>query len=446
MKHKKISLTTQIVIMVCSVLFVANIILGVVLVRQSQNAMKTLIHSKMLDIVNTAAASLDGDFLESYTDDEKGSAAYDEVIKRLDIYQKNVDIKFIYTVKRVDDKHFVFVIDADPVDPGQFGEEVVFTEALLAASYGTPSVDNDAFEDRWGKFYSAYSPVYNSSGSPVAVVGIDFDSEWYDRQIMIHTISVLVVCIVTILVGAAIIILVTGRLRRNLAYLNRELSLLSVEVQKLTDELVADKNGESKVESAAESAPDPLTDLGDKIKAMQSELNKYVAYAQAQAYTDSMTGVGNKTAYLELVKTLNRELSETDPEFCVCVFDVNGLKDVNDNYGHEYGDMLITDVAGIISRVFGAENIFRTGGDEFIAILRDVTEESVKSKFDELDSVTNDFNANVRTYPMTLSFSKGYSMRTSEDKEYKNVFKRADNAMYRDKGEYYKIFGDRRKQ
>ena len=54
----------------------------------------------------------------------------------------------------------------------------------------------------------------------------------------------------------------------------------------------------------------------------------------------------------------------------IVYFDINNLKIINDTLGHEMGDKLITDASAMISRVFGKiGNIYRTGGDEFVAII-----------------------------------------------------------------------------
>lgn len=55
------------------------------------------------------------------------------------------------------------------------------------------------------------------------------------------------------------------------------------------------------------------------------------------------------------------------------VFDMNGLKAINDSCGHEEGDWAISAAAGALKNVFGAENLFRMGGDEFTALMPEKT-------------------------------------------------------------------------
>ena len=179
---------------------------------------------------------------------------------------------------------------------------------------------------------------------------------------------------------------------------------------------------------------------------MQHKLQAYMEYAHEQAYTDSMTGVGNKTAYLERVKEINSQINNGTADFAIVVFDVNGLKNTNDIYGHECGDRIITDTAATIRRVFDSDQIYRIGGDEFIAVVGSMTEEEMEARLKELGEIVENFNKNEKRYAMTLSFSGGGAVyRPGEDAAFKEVFKRADEAMYDNKGNYYKQFGDRRR-
>ena len=56
-------------------------------------------------------------------------------------------------------------------------------------------------------------------------------------------------------------------------------------------------------------------------------------------------------------------------DYAIFVMDINYLKMYNDKYGHEFGDMLISDASTIIKRVFGDYNIYRIGRDEFTVII-----------------------------------------------------------------------------
>ena len=176
MKGRKLSFTTRYVLAFGILLLVATTALGIVVLSQSMSAMEALINKNMLDVVKSAAESLDGDALGALTEDDVDGPVFRDVKDRLLAFQRSVDIHFIYAVKQVGEDKFVFTVDPDPVDPGEFGEEIVTTPALVQAAKGTPTVDSEPAADRWGNFYSAYSPVHDSSGRVAGIVGVDFDA------------------------------------------------------------------------------------------------------------------------------------------------------------------------------------------------------------------------------------------------------------------------------
>ncbi len=191
---------------------------------------------------------------------------------------------------------------------------------------------------------------------------------------------------------------------------------------------------------------DEIGTLAKSVSLMAQEIKEYFAYIHSQAYTDAMTGVGNKAAYMDVVKRMETKISEGMATFIVIVFDINGLKNVNDNLGHEYGDMLITDAAGIMKNVFSTEHVFRIGGDEFIVVIENKTQKDITDYFEKFDKKLVRFNENNKRYQNALEISKGgVPYDSKQDTSYKDVFRRADDMMYKDKAEYYRGRNDRRR-
>lgn len=445
---RKLNITTQYVVIVCVLLLTLNVTLGLLLMSRSGKAMKEMIRRNMLSVADTVAASLDGDAFATIDGDNAGTPEYDGIYSDLTNVlraQKDSDIKYIYTVKKQGD-HFIFVVDPDPVNPGLYGKRVVDTDSQAAAwNTGVSAVDAEKYQDEWGSFYTAWSPIKNFSGKVVGLVGVDFVADWFDEQIAAHTKFVVIGSALSLVVGAAIMLLLTGQLRRRIRELNSEMQTLSGDVEKLSNEIRV-RPGYSDAAPEENESGDTIGELSGKIHAMRGKLQAYMQYAHEQAYTDSMTGVANKTAYLDYVKELNSKIYNGTASFAIAVFDVNGLKNTNDNYGHECGDRIIIDAAEMIRRVFGDEQLFRIGGDEFIVILGATTEKELNEKLLQIGELVEKFNAEEKRYAMTLSFSGGGAVyRPGEDAAFKEVFKRADEAMYQNKGNYYKQFGDRRR-
>ena len=192
---------------------------------------------------------------------------------------------------------------------------------------------------------------------------------------------------------------------------------------------------------------DELGELADSVRKISVELKEYIAYISAQAYTDAMTGIRNKSAYLDKVKELEQRIGESMADFTVYVFDVNGLKRMNDTLGHEFGDMLIRDAAGILKAVFPEDCVYRTGGDEFVVLDERASEEKIAALFATFDEQLAAFNKDNDQYEAELAVSKGAaSFDEQQDKDYKSVFARADEAMYACKEAFYRTHEELRRR
>ena len=186
--------------------------------------------------------------------------------------------------------------------------------------------------------------------------------------------------------------------------------------------------------------------LATFIKVTTEELEAANRKLNELAVTDVLAAVGNKTAYFERVRELESHVASGTVRFCVAVFDLNGLKAINDSYGHEAGDRAIVDAADHLKAVFGRENLYRIGGDEFIALLEDVTGEAVQRQFEKLRADIDRTNQHKRPYVVPLSLAMGASaFKAGEDNAYQEVFRRADEAMYRDKMAYYQTHDRKRR-
>lgn len=144
---------------------------------------------------------------------------------------------------------------------------------------------------------------------------------------------------------------------------------------------------------------------------------------------DALTLVKNRIAY---EKYLSQPLENDD--FAVIMFDINNLKTINDKYGHDMGDLYIKNCCKLICDFFKRSPIFRIGGDEFVAILREgdyVNRKELMSEFRaKLDSLQSE-NLNIWERLSIASGMAEYSKGSNEN--IKDVIKRADTLMYENK-------------
>ena len=151
----------------------------------------------------------------------------------------------------------------------------------------------------------------------------------------------------------------------------------------------------------------------------------------SMANTDSLTGLRNKHAFSEYETSLDKSIRDKAIEnVAVVVCDINGLKHVNDTLGHAAGDKLIKDASVMLCEYFSHGAVFRTGGDEFVIVLKG-------KGFDTRDEVMDEFNRKVESNISTgdVVVSIGCSTLTEGDEQLNDIFKRADNRMYERKKE-----------
>ncbi len=441
MKHRMRSVTTQTVIILLVALLIADAMFAYAMLRHSRQSMTEMVHERMLDLADTAADLIDGDVLEALTAADQNTAEYLRIYDTLARFKQNITLDYIYTIRSHSDGSFTFI--ADPAeDASGFGTPVVATDALRRAAAGESAVDSVPYTDEWGSFYSAYSPVFDSRGQVAGIVAVDFNANWYDAQLAESTRTILITTVISLIVGAAIALLATGSMRRRFRELNGELSRMATDMEGLTRELAEGKETPPASAPApmpqAKNGGDDLAPLMEKIRLMHGELHDYITYAKEQAYIDPMTGLGNKTAYLEMLKASEPHFADGSAEFAITIFDIDDLKGVNDNYGHEIGDGVIAACGDLIRNSFGPDHTYRIGGDEFIVVRAGAGETEIAKWSAILEAEIRRFNDAGGKDGLPISLSWGSAVYDpAVDADFRSVFKRADEAMYCKKSEHY---------
>ena len=174
-----------------------------------------------------------------------------------------------------------------------------------------------------------------------------------------------------------------------------------------------------------------------ELEQLNSKLHVINEHLQEVATTDSLTGLENRLAFDELLKTISQEDSEADT-WTMILMDVNGLKYANDTFGHHAGDALIVAAGDVIKNTYGSKgNCFRIGGDEFVVVTR--------APLDSLYPLQSQLKKNIEEYNKTalyrLSIAVGESRLRSDSGIRKSISDwkmEADLNMYRDKVRYHK--------
>ena len=204
----KRSLSTKIILMVECILLISSILFCSVSIYRSRVGIRKSIQQRMLDIANCASGSVSGEVMKKLSEDTVGSISYNKIYDTLAVFRDNVELEYVYCIKQVGEKEFIFTIDLDQVAPAKYGDPVKYTDALALAAKGRASVDEVPYTDQWGEFYSAYSPVFDAEGNVAGIVAVDFSVEWFEDQLSSQTrstvIGYIIVLFISLLVGAVL--------------------------------------------------------------------------------------------------------------------------------------------------------------------------------------------------------------------------------------------------
>lgn len=184
------------------------------------------------------------------------------------------------------------------------------------------------------------------------------------------------------------------------------------------------------------------TVLGFSFLRLRMKLAERILEERRNADIDRLTGFFNRRAY-------DRDVSQTDSDLIsddlvYMVVDLNGLKEANDVYGHEVGDRLIVGATECMRSCFGARgNLYRMGGDEFVALIH-AGESELPGLIDAYDTSVTAWS---KDNGITLSTALGCACSSEfPGEDVVQLSRIADRRMYTDKARYYEASGrDRRR-
>lgn len=172
---------------------------------------------------------------------------------------------------------------------------------------------------------------------------------------------------------------------------------------------------------------DEIGTLTQSLKTTVKELKKRISFTDSLAYHDSLTGLNNVTAYTRDRERFKIKLDSDYSDYAIFIIDINGLKTINDTFGHRVGNDLIISSGKAIGSTFGYENVYRIGGDEFVVIVHGANEQTCRALKDSLAKTLEDDDGKIKP-----ALAIGYAV-SNGNYEYEHVFELADEAMYSEK-------------
>lgn len=223
-----------------------------------------------------------------------------------------------------------------------------------------------------------------------------------------------------LLLGGGIVVLVLATTRKILTDLGRLLAEIS---------RIRKKQDFSRRITAA--APDELGAIARAFNELLAIVERLLREQTELAGTDQLTGLANRRRFNEFFeRELNRRQRQATP-LSLLLFDLDHFKRINDQYGHEVGDLVLGEVARLTGGAIRRTDLAaRWGGEEFVVLLPDTDQEAARQLAEKLRATiaAHDF---PRVGKLTVSF--GVTSLLAEESGDKGLFKRADQALYQAK-------------
>jgi diguanylate cyclase (GGDEF)-like protein len=158
----------------------------------------------------------------------------------------------------------------------------------------------------------------------------------------------------------------------------------------------------------------------------------YIGMLESRAHTDAMTKTYNKGYILEAMAAEFKRARGLGHDFSLLVFDLDHFKRVNDTHGHDAGDKVLIEIAGILKMAVNANKgiLGRFGGEEFVALL---PEQNIDGAIELAESIRATIEAHVIRYEgkiIRMTASIGAASIAADIEEANELFKRADKAVY----------------
>ncbi len=419
---------------------------------------------RMADILNYVESHIDMDDLSECVDTGVESEKYKELMSFMDSIMEDFDIHYLYIVKPIiekDQKGMLNILSADTAygretDPDGYYLDLLLTDVyddstlkVYKNAMGRDAVSYFKNFSSWGYDYTALKPLKNSENRRFALLCVDIEVEDLQMAIRSYTVvNILLIFVLGILFVSLFLFWMTHNITEPISRLEKSVVSLAERSHDQSDpeKLNYEDPGihtHNEVESLSDAVNKlsvdmrayvkNILDAEDKVENMKSQ----VSHMDMLAYQDALTHVKNKAWYDRTSERVDRSISENTARFGILMADLNHLKKINDSYGHERGNDYIFGACHQICIIFDHSPVFRIGGDEFVVLLENRDYDNREQLIAELKTAFEISSSDESKEPWErYSAAIGVAIYDSAiDKTMNDVFKRADEEMYRNKME-----------
>ena len=387
-------------------------------------------------VTQLMADEINGDKVEEYMAENFNSPEYRSIIDYLYRLKANYpDVLYLYVYRCEDDGgHIIFDIDADEVENGEayevgyvyeLEEPFLSNQDKIMAGEEIEGMAVHSEED--GYLFSYCRPVFRSDGTYTCSACVDFSLDHLKQEdnaftlhlmLMILGIGVIVLIIEVLLVRHWVTdpIDCLSKCADKFAYDTEEDRKRNIELLDSVDIRSRDEIGVvyQMLRSVTIDSFRSSMDIRDK--------EEQITAISMDAYKDQLTKVGTLAAF-------KRDVEGLDGEFGLVMFDLNNLKKVNENYGHDKGDLYIKGCCSLICEQYKHSPVYRIGGDEFVVLLKG---EDYKNREKHLREIREKFDKPYGEPWERYSAAAGMA-ECGKGETVEEVLRRSDEAMYAEK-------------
>ena len=394
-------------------------------------------YSRMAEGVTQLMADvIDGDKIDYYMEENFSSPEYQSIIDYLYRLKANYpDVLYLYVYRCEDDGgHMIFDIDADEVENGEaydvgyvyeLEEPFLSNQERIMAGGEIEGLAVRSEED--GYLFSYCRPVFRSDGSYACSACVDFSLDHLEQENNAFTLRLMLM-----IIGIGVVILflevlivrrwVTNPINR-LSQCADKFAYDTEEDRRRNIELLdgVDIRSQDEIGTVYQMLRSVTIDSFKSSLDIRNKEEKITAISR-EAYIDNLTKVGNVAAF-------KRDVQDMDGEYALVMFDLNHLKKVNDNFGHDKGDLYIRGCCRIICDQYKHSPVYRIGGDEFVVLLKG---EDYENRDEHLREIREKFEKADGEPWERYSAAAGMALRNA-DEVVDEVLRRADEEMYAEK-------------
>ncbi|MBQ4293620.1 MAG: diguanylate cyclase, partial [Lachnospiraceae bacterium] len=263
---------------------------------------------------------------------------------------------------------------------------------------------------------AAWLPLSNGMRLNVTVPVSETEGDWKELVM-----NILIVSVEVLIVAGLFMMLFTRRITKPLEQLTKAAE--QMENGNYSHTLVYDKD-------------DEVGRLTKTFRHLSGHMKEHISDLNEQVFIDALTHVKNKGAFAKALEELQEQM-DLEPGrlgFAIGMFDCDDLKQINDRFGHEKGDEYLKTASRAIGQVFKHSPVFRVGGDEFAAILKNEDYENRDALSSAFKKTLTGINAAAGNDWERISVAMGLaSYDPGRDQTVNDVVHRADKLMYADK-------------